>query len=118
MTIFDYLNSLFYSKKQIDLNCDDESQFSMFMVNRWGSFYSKEIANYINQTSNRYGSVFLDKQDQYIFLYHLMPHLKFKKINYIKKTKKEDEEVKKVIPEFMSLKEYKQNVEFVNTLSK
>lgn len=118
MTIFDYINSLFYTKKQIELNCDDESQFSMFMVNRWGSFYSKEIANYINQTSNRYGSVYLDKQDQYTFLFYVMPHIKFKKINYIKKIKTETEQSNDIVPEFMSSKEYKQNVEFINTISK
>ncbi len=118
MTIFDYLNSLLYTKKKIELNCDDESQFSLFMVNRWGSFYSKEIANYINQTSNRYGSIYLDKHDQYNFLFSILPRIKFKKINYIKKIKQDKEETKEIIPEFMSMKEYKQNVEFINTLCK
>ena len=47
-SIFDYINSIAFSKKSIDLNCEDESQFSSFMVNRWLSFYSPEISNYIN----------------------------------------------------------------------
>ena len=53
-------------------------------------------------------------------LYNIMPTLKFKRINYIKKAKKEDnkEEEKQFVPEFMSLKEYQQNVELSKTFSK
>ena len=39
---------LLFSKKKIDINCDDESQFNLFMVNRWTSMYSKELNEYIN----------------------------------------------------------------------
>ena len=65
MTIFDYLNSILFSKKKIELNCDDESQFSVFMVNRWSSFYAKDAAIYINQTSNTYANLFNSKQPTY-----------------------------------------------------
>ena len=120
MTIFQYLNSLLYSKKKIDMNCDDESQFNLFMVNRWGSMYSKEVANYINETSNKFWSLFDDKQNQYKYLYNILPRLKYKRIQYIKKLKKE--KVKKqdepILPEFISKKEYKQYVELENILSK
>ena len=68
MTIFQYLNSLLYSKKTIDMNCDDESQFNLFMVNRWSSMYSPEMANYINESSNKYWSLFDDKQNQYNYI--------------------------------------------------
>lgn len=118
MTIFDHLNILLFTKKKIELNCDDESQFSLFMVNRWGSFYSKEIANYINETSNRYGYIYTDKTDQFNFLYHVLPRIKLKKINYIKKIKQDKAEDIVIIPEFMSMKEFKNNVEFIESISK
>jgi hypothetical protein len=120
MTIFQYLNSLLFSKKKIDMNCDDESQFNLFMVNRWTSMYSKEINEYINETSNKYWSLFDDKLNQYNYLYSLLPRLKFKKIAYLKKTKKEkkSKEEKQLIPEFYSQREYKQLVELENFISK
>ena len=65
MTIFQFLNSLLYSKKKIDINSTDESQFNLFMVNRWSSMYSKEINEYINETSNKYWNLFEDKTNQY-----------------------------------------------------
>jgi deoxyinosine 3'endonuclease (endonuclease V) len=47
-----------------------------------------------------------------------MPKLKYKKIDYIKKVKKEDKEEEVYIPEFLSKREYKQYVEFKNSISK
>lgn len=119
MTIFDYLNSILFLKDKLELNCDDESQFSVFMVNRWSSFYSKEIAEYINQTSNTYAGIYTSKQEQYNFLYNVIPKIKFKRLNYVKKTKKEDKDEEAVIiPEFYSEREYKNNVEFEKTITK
>jgi hypothetical protein len=120
MTIFQYLNSLLYSKKKIDMNCDDESQFNLFMINRWSSMYSKEINEYVNETSNKYWSLFDDKQSQFNYLYNLLPRLRFKKISYLKKTKKEKKakEEKVLIPEFYSEREYKQLVELENYICK
>lgn len=118
MTIFDFLKSILYSKQKIELNCDDESQFNLFMVNRWCSFYSKEINNYINETGNRYGSIMQLKQEQYDFLFHIVPQLRFKKIDYIKKTKKESVEEAIILPEFISNREYKNYVEFEKTIAK
>lgn len=118
MTIFQYLNSILYSKKKIDLNCDDEQQFNYFMINRWTSMYSKEVCNYINNTSNKYWSLFTDKKPQYNYLYNVIPKIKFKKINYIKKTKKDKKakEDKKIIPDFCSKREYEQKLEMLKNL--
>ena len=120
MTIFQYLNSLLYSKKKIDMNCDDESQFNLFMVNRWSSMYSPEIANYINETSNKFWNLFGEKSDQYKYLYNIIPKLKYKKIQYLKKTKKEKTKKTEepIIPEFFSKREYKQYVDLETTLDK
>ena len=119
ITIFDFLKSILFSKHRIELNCDDESQFTLFMVNRWCSFYSKDVANYVNETSNRYGIIHQTKQEQYDFMYNIMPSFKFKKIDYVKKAKKEDEDKEAVlVPEFCSIREYKNNVEFSKAIAK
>jgi len=118
MTIFDYLNSILYSKNRIELNCDEESQFNSFMMNRWISFYSPELSCYINETGNKHAHLFQDKQDQFNYYYTVIPKLKFKKINYIKKaTKEAKEEEQPILPEFISNREYKNYVEFNKKLS-
>mgnify|MGYP003111530532 FL=1 len=120
MNIFQYINSLLFSKKKIDMNCDDESQFNLYMVNRWGSMYSPEIANYINETSNKYWSLFNDKISQYEYIYNILPRLKYKRLSYIKKIKKEKKkkEDEPIIPEFSSKREYKMYVDLETTVNK
>lgn len=93
MNIFTILNSLFFSKKKIELNLDSETQFSAYMINRWMSMYSDEMLVIINNTANRYISIFNTKDQQYNWFYNLFPRLKFKKIQYIKKNKKAKEEI-------------------------
>jgi hypothetical protein len=116
MNIFQYLNSILFSKKKVDINCDDESQFSLFMINRWTSMYSKELNNYVNETTNRYWNIHTDKRDQYQYVYNIIPRLKFKRLNYIKKIKKDDKikEEEVIVPEFYSKKEFKQMKEFID----
>jgi hypothetical protein len=100
MNIFTLLNSLLFSKKRVDLNLDDESQFSLYMINRWMSMYSMEMLEIINDTSNQYSSIFTTKQEAYDWLYYLFPRLKFKKIAYIKKNKidKDEKKVEDLMP--------------------
>lgn len=117
MTIFDIINSVLISKHKVELNCDDESQFNSFMLNRWLSFYSKELAIYINNTSNNQIQTFTSKQDQYNYYYYMLPKCRFKKIDYIKKAKKEEDTEKQLIPEFTSLRVYKENVEIAKQLT-
>lgn len=117
MTIFDQINSIVFTKKKIELNCDDESQFSSFMINRWLSFYSPEVAVLVNEVSNKQPHT-NNKQELYDFYYSIMPRLKFKKIAYIKKTKKEavKEDKETVLPEFLSKREYENYVELKKEL--
>lgn len=120
MTIFQFLNSILFSKKKIDLNCDDESQFNLYMINRWSSMYSPDVANYINETSNKFWSVFSEKPEQYKLVYNIIPRLKYKKLSYLKKkkltkTKKEEEPI---IPEFFSKREYLSYVDLETTVNK
>jgi len=89
MTIFSILNSILYSKKPLDVNVDDENIFNLYMVNRWCSMHSPEINNLINDTTNRLGMVLESKEDQVKFLTNILPRCRFKRIEYLKKTKKE-----------------------------
>ena len=121
MTIFTYLNSILYSKKHIDINCEDEKQFNMYMVNRWTSMYSPELTNYVNNTTNYYWSLYDNKFNQYEYCYHVLPKLKFKKISYIKKPKvdkQKEKEEKLRVPDFISQTQYKYNVELLKQLDK
>lgn len=90
MNIFTLINSLFFSKKRIDLNSDDENQFNAYMINRWISMYSIDMVSIINDTSNRYSHIYHVKQEQYNWFYNLFPKMRFKKISYIKKNKKQN----------------------------
>lgn len=94
MNFFQLQNKLFYSKKTNAefLDSEGEQSFAPFMFNRWLSFYSKGMASITNETLNRFGSVFQDKQQQYRLYYYFIPRLKFKRIAYNKKLKKEDSE--------------------------
>tara|TARA_R110000744_G_scaffold180150_2_gene299195 strand:+ start:3558 stop:3932 length:375 start_codon:yes stop_codon:yes gene_type:complete len=92
MNFFQLQNKLFYSKKTNAefLDSEGEQSFTPFMFNRWLSFYSKGMASITNETLNRFGSIFQDKQQQYRLYYYFIPRLKFKRIAYNKKIKKED----------------------------
>ena len=93
MTIFDILNDVLFTKKGNTLqNVDDESAFNMFMINRWVSMYSPNLAVVINNTTNRLHSVFDTKQDYYKYISKVLPKVNRKHIAYIKKVKKDDTE--------------------------
>ena len=93
MTIFDILNDVLFTKKGNTLqNVDDESAFNMFMINRWVSMYSPNLAVVINNTTNRLNSIFETKQDYYRYISKILPKVKRKHIAYIKKAKRDDTE--------------------------
>ena len=84
-TIFDFLNSILFSKKNIKLSEDNKTSYVPFLVNRWCSFYSKEVCSIVNHTVNRFSN--LSKEEHYTFLKNIINRVPFKKINYIKKNK-------------------------------
>lgn len=86
-TIFDYLDSILFTKKKIVDIKENDQGFNFYMMNRWISMYSTEMAEYINNTSNLMCCEFKTKQEQYNFLYNTIPRLRKRKINYIKKVK-------------------------------
>tara|TARA_R100001082_G_C4348270_1_gene153287 strand:- start:939 stop:1304 length:366 start_codon:yes stop_codon:yes gene_type:complete len=97
MNFFQLQNKLFYSKKEkVDnLDAEGEQAFVPFLFNRWLSFYNNDMAIFTNETLNKFSTIFEDKQDTYKLYYHLIPRLKWKKISYIKKNKKDkkDDEI-------------------------
>jgi hypothetical protein len=98
MTIFDYLNDILFTKKEKSFqNVEDEGDFQPFLVNRWISMYSPELSYLINESSNKYHSVFTDKRDLFRFIKVIIPKMKRKRINYIKKVKKDTEDIQESI---------------------
>jgi hypothetical protein len=95
MNFFQLQNKLFYSKKDKAgvLDSEGEQAFVPFLFNRWLSFYSKELPGFVNETLNKFGNIFDDKQETYKLYYYLIPRLKWQRISYIKKKKKEEEEI-------------------------
>lgn len=91
MTIFDIINDVLFTKRgKLLQNVDDEAAFNNYMINRWVSMYSPNMAIIINSTTNWLNSVFLTKLEYYKFINTVLPRVSFKHIPYIKKTKKED----------------------------
>ena len=88
MTIFDILNDILFTKKgNLLQNVDDEAAFNNYMINRWVSMYSPNLAIVINSTTNWLYSIFETKQDYYKFISKIIPKVQRKHIPYIKKVK-------------------------------
>ena len=94
MNFFQLQNKLFYSKKENagDLDTEGEQSFVPFLFNRWLSFYNNDMCVFTNETLNKFSTIFDDKQQSYRMYYYLIPRLKWKRISYIKKKKKDNEE--------------------------
>ena len=92
MTIFDFINDILFNKKgdKAD-NEDDAIQFNGYLINRWISMHSPEMATVVNGTTNWIYPIFETKQQYYKFLLKLLPHFKQRYIKYIKKNKAPDE---------------------------
>ena len=90
--LFDLLDKLLVSKKKIDINIGDETVHP-YIINRWISMYSPEMATVINNTGNWLYSVFDNNHNDYFkFLQRFLPSMQNKRIYYIKKEKKNPHE--------------------------
>lgn len=90
MALFDYLNSILYKSKKIESETvDSDPEFVPFMIQRWCSMHSPEIATVVNMTGNRYWSVMDNKGMWFDFYNTIIPRTSFKRSNYIKKKKDE-----------------------------
>lgn len=91
--IFDQLNDLVFTKEHKCMtNIDHESDYSPYMINRWISMYSPDMAHVINNTVNWLYPIFETKSDHYNFLHAVIPRSQRKRINYIKKRKPDKDE--------------------------
>lgn len=87
--MFNHLNSILYKSKSEITSINEDSDFVPFMVQRWCSMHSTAVATLVNETTNRYWNILSDKRDWYISLDTVIPKCSFKKINYLKKSKKD-----------------------------
>lgn len=88
--MFDHLNAILYKKKLSTFNTLNEStEFVPFLVQRWCTMHSSDIAVIVNETTNRYWPVYDSKQNWFVALDTVIPKCKFKKIAYFKKAKKD-----------------------------
>jgi hypothetical protein len=86
--MFDYINKVLYKTKGPDTsNIKESEEFVPYMVQRWCSMYSPQIASLINCTSNRLWSALDDKELWFNYMHGVLPPCKFKRICYIKKKK-------------------------------
>jgi len=93
--LFDFLKDIIYRKKGDLLdNPENHQEFQPYLMQRWLSMHSPNLAKIINATTNRLYTTFETKQDWYRGLLTTIPKTYFKKINYIKKNKKEKENQK------------------------
>lgn len=88
-TIFTFLDSILFDKQLNNRIKYEEAPYNPYMANRWASMYSTDVAEIVNETTNRYWAQIPLKEDHYKFLLYLLPKQKRKKISYIKKTKEE-----------------------------
>jgi len=90
VTIFDYLNDIFITKKG-NLSLD---HYSPFMVNRWISFINPTLCSNINLLSNQ-KEVLENKTAHYKLMLASMPTVSsLPKIKYIKKSNLQETEDK------------------------
>jgi len=123
--MFQTINALLFSKKD-EFACEDYETlqaFQPFMVNRWSSFYNKDIAVLVNSTFNKYSQIFDDKSRTFRMYHHLMPKLGFKRIQYAKKTKIEKTTEVEHLELFashncVSVRELKDSIAFYNQYCK
>ncbi len=103
--MFEAVNKLLYKKGGSEFDADIIGEFNPFITTKCFSYYDNgKYCNYINETLNMYGSVFENIEDQYIFFDTMIPKLKFKRLDYIKKPKAKSEE-EQPIPEYLSKRE-------------
>jgi len=119
--MFDHLNKILYKAKESDIsNLNEDKEFQPFLIQRWCSMHSTPIAHIVNETTNRYWGCYENNKDWYIALKTIIPSCKFKRISYIKKTKKEvirknNENVRKVANNLeISIREVNQYIEQFN----
>ena len=104
-TIFNHIDSVLFTKQKLNKLNEDETQFNLYMLNRWCSMYSTDIAQIINETTNKKMEFLTLKQDQYNYIFNILPKVKKKRINYIKKIKNEENKEENYISSYAKVLE-------------
>lgn len=118
-TIFNHIDSVLFTKQKLNKLNEDETQFNLYMLNRWCSMYSPDIARIINETTNKKMEFLTLKQDQYNYIFNILPKVKKKRINYIKKIKNEENKEENDISSYAKLleiseREVKEYIDFLD----
>ena len=114
-TIFTYLSNILYKKSdRVFTNIDSEDTYNHYMMCRWLSMHSPEVVKIVNDTANWLYPIFNTKEESYKFLYNVIPHQNFRRINYIKKNKKKsdkkDESIVDIIAQNMEISKREVNL--------
>lgn len=93
MNFFELIqNLLFKPTKRDEITAEEIQLFVPYMINRWLSFSDKTKAAFVNHTLNKFSMLFDDKVEIYKLYDNLIPKSRFKRIQYVKKVKKDEEE--------------------------
>lgn len=89
--MFENINSILYKTNTSAAleGIESGNDFVPFLVQRWCSMHSEPVAFILNETTNRYWKCLENNKEWYIALDTSLPKCKFKRIQYIKKSKKE-----------------------------
>ena len=114
-TIFTYLSNILYKKSDnVFRNIDSEDTYNHYMMCRWLSMHSPEVAKLVNETANWLYPIFNTKEESYKFLNTIIPYQNFRRINYIKKNKKKtdkkDETITDIIAQNMEISKREVNL--------
>jgi hypothetical protein len=89
---FKATNYLLFEDRKPEVDLELLQEFSPYMTNKMLTFYSDGVlADFVNDTLNRYGHVLPTKEDQFKFYQNVIPKLPRQKIKYIKSPKVEKE---------------------------
>lgn len=103
--MFDSINNILFDKKS-NLTLDKVQDFTPYMVTRYFSFYDNAYVEYCNESLNKYADVFDTDEEKYKFFMEVVPKLKRRKIDYVRKVKdKKTAEDELPIPDFYSKRE-------------
>lgn len=104
--MFTTINYLFYEKNKNELDSELLHNFNPFITRKAFSFYDGgKYCVHINDTLNTYSGIFDLKENEFRFFDSMIPKLKRRKSEYIKKSKTEKSKKENPIPEFLSKRE-------------
>jgi len=91
MTIFSFINDILYKKSgTLIKKKSDEQEIQPYMISRWISMYSNDMVKLLAGTINKvYGGI-SDKEQWYKLYLSIIPKVRYKKSNYIKKINSEE----------------------------